>query len=145
MEERYILRESKVVYRKYKKVKSLKFSSPETVYSWFSKLKDDACEKLITVNLNVANEAISFCIDSDGDTRSAAVYPGKVARNALLNNAVSVVIVHNHPSGNPEPSADDIAITEKLKNALATVEITLLDHIIVGDLTYYSMNEQGKM
>lgn len=141
--KKYILREAKVVYKKYKKVKSLKFTSPGVVYDWFKKFKDEAYERLITVYLNIANEVIAFSCDSEGCENCAVIYPRKVAKNALLNHAVRVLVVHNHPSGNPRPSGDDLEITKKLKSALETVEIEMIDHIIIGDTGYYSFQEQG--
>ncbi len=139
----YILRESQVVYKKYKKVKSLKFTSPGTVNSWFRKLKNEVYEKLIAIHLNSANEVISFQCESEGDVDQAVIYPRKVAKNSLLNNATRVIVTHNHPSGNPSPSEHDIEITKKLHTALETIDIELLDHIIIGDEGYYSFREHG--
>lgn len=139
----YILRESQVVYKKYKKVKSLKFTSPGVVNGWFKKLKNEVYEKLIAIYLNSANEVIAFNYESEGDVDQAVIYPRKVAKNSLLNNATRVIVAHNHPSGNPKPSEHDIEITKKLKSALETIEIELLDHIIIGDEGYYSFREHS--
>ena len=61
---------------------------------------------------------------------------------AILSNAAAIVVGHNHPSGNPEPSQEDIGITKKLKNVTQTLEIDLLDHIIIGDRTFRSLKER---
>lgn len=139
----YILREVRVIYRKYRKVKSLRFTTPATIYDWFNKLKNEACEKMIVVYLNSANETIAFNIDAEGDIDQAVVYPRKVTRNALLNNATRIILVHNHPSGKSQPSEHDIAITKKLQEALNAVDIELLDHIVIGEKEYYSFREHG--
>jgi len=67
-----------------------------------------------------------------GTIDGAEVHPGKVAKAALANNAAAVILFHNHPSGNPEPSAADRAVTARLKQALSLLEICVLDHIIVA-------------
>lgn len=67
-----------------------------------------------------------------GTVDSAEIHPREIVKRALLLNATAVIAFHNHPSGNPEPSAADRAITARIKQALATVEIRLLDHIVVG-------------
>jgi len=141
--ETFILREARVVYRKYRRVKSLTFKSPATVYEhWFKRLKREANEKMVSVYLNSANEAIAFSSD-EGDLDQCVVYPRKIVKAALLNNATRMIFVHNHPSNNVKPSEHDIEITKKLKEALATVDIEVLDHIIVGDGGYYSFREHG--
>jgi len=67
-----------------------------------------------------------------GTIDSASVYPREVIKTVLNANAAAVIIAHNHPSGNPEPSRADIALTTRLQEALKTVDVRLLDHLIVG-------------
>lgn len=74
---------------------------------------------------------------------SAEVHPREVVKLALHHNACAVICAHNHPSGNPEPSAADRAVTARLKGALALVEIRLLDHIVVGPLQHESFAARG--
>ena len=90
-----ILRESQIIYKKYKKIKSLKFTSPSNVYDWFKKIRNQPYERMISVYLNSANEVISFSSDSEGEIDQAVVYPRKVARNSLLNGSVRVILAHN--------------------------------------------------
>lgn len=78
-----------------------------------------------------------------GTIDGAAVYPREVVRTALEANAAAVVLVHNHPSGNPEPSNTDQLITEKIQSALRLVDIRVLDHIVVGGSKYVSFSERG--
>lgn len=78
-----------------------------------------------------------------GTIDGAAVYPRVVVRRALELNAAAVIFTHNHPSGLPEPSQADIAITKRLREALSTVDIRTLDHVIVGSEGTVSMAERG--
>lgn len=78
-----------------------------------------------------------------GTIDSANVYPREVVKHALSHNAAAVIFAHNHPSGVAEPSQADYAITDRLKSALATVDIRVLDHIVVGDGETVSFAETG--
>lgn len=78
-----------------------------------------------------------------GTIDSASVYPREVVKEALRLNAAAVILSHNHPSGNPEPSTADRALTQLLKEALALVEVRLLDHIILAGGATVSFAEHG--
>ncbi|KAG1213018.1 hypothetical protein G6F68_021815 [Rhizopus microsporus] len=78
-----------------------------------------------------------------GTIDSASVYPREVVKEALRLNAAAVIVSHNHPSGNPEPSAADRALTLQLKSALALVDVRTLDHIIVAGSLTTSFAERG--
>jgi DNA repair protein RadC len=78
-----------------------------------------------------------------GTTNSALVSTGDIIKFALLENATALVLYHNHPSGNPAPSAEDESFTRKLKYSLSTADIELLDHLIIGSHGYFSMKERG--
>jgi len=78
-----------------------------------------------------------------GTIDAAAVYPREVVKEALQVNAASVIFYHNHPSGDPEPSSADRALTDRLKTALATVDIRVLDHIVIGGNKTVSFAERG--
>ena len=71
------------------------------------------------------------------------MHPREVVRRALAHNAAAVIVGHNHPSGNPEPSAADRAVTVRLQQALELVQVRLLDHFVVGDGTPVSMAARG--
>jgi len=81
----------------------------------------------------------------EGSIDGACVYPRVVAERALILNAAAVIVAHNHPSGNNEPSSADQAITSRLKDALALLEIRLLDHFVVGDGEPVSMASRGML
>lgn len=78
-----------------------------------------------------------------GTLDGAEVHPREVVRRALAHNAAAVIVGHNHPSGNPEPSAADRAVTARLKQALALVDLRLLDHFVIGDGAPVSMAARG--
>ncbi|EQD47282.1 DNA repair protein RadC [mine drainage metagenome] len=71
------------------------------------------------------------------------MYPREVVKEALARNAAAVIVSHNHPSGSPEPSAADRALTANLRQALALVEVRLLDHIVVGGNNTVAFSERG--
>jgi len=79
-----------------------------------------------------------------GTVAAAAVYPREVVKAALASNAAAIILFHNHPSGAPEPSHADELITSRLKDALALVEIRILDHLIVAE-GFYSFAEAGRL
>ncbi len=78
-----------------------------------------------------------------GTIDGAAVYPREVVKRALYHNAAAVIFAHNHPSGIAEPSAADIAITRKLKTAMQTIEVRVLDHLVIGAGEVISFAERG--
>jgi len=78
-----------------------------------------------------------------GTLATSAVYPREVVIHALKHNAAAIVIGHNHPSGNLNPSHDDVNITNKIRAAVETVDITLHDHIIVSSEGFFSFADQG--
>ena len=93
--------------------------------------------------LNQQHQVLCFKELFHGSLNQAQVYPREVVKAALLNNAASVIITHNHPSGLVEPSQADIQITRQLNQALDLVDIRLLDHIIVTHYSTFSLAENG--
>jgi DNA repair protein RadC len=77
-----------------------------------------------------------------GTINTASVFPREVVKRALALGAAAIIAVHNHPSGNPEPSQEDRRVTEDLSNACRLMEISLLDHIVVGSNTYFSFADK---
>ena len=80
---------------------------------------------------------------SEGTLTNSLIHPREAFRDAIKESAASVIFVHNHPSGDPSPSREDIAITERLVDVGDIVGIKVLDHVIIGDGTYTSMMEKG--
>lgn len=97
--------------------------------------------------LNTKHAVIDFQVIFRGTIDAASVYPREVVKSAMRYNAGAVIFVHNHPSGNVEPSNADITLTKKLKEALSLVDVRSLDHMIVGGcnaLNVHSMAESGQ-
>jgi DNA repair protein RadC len=94
--------------------------------------------------LSTKNKVIGAHIISQGSLSSSIVHPREVFKAAILNNAASVILAHNHPSGDPEPSKDDIEITRRLVEAGKLLGIEVLDHVIIGE-RYLSMKERCLM
>lgn len=103
---------------------------------------DSDRENLIVCCLDVKNKPINVSIVSTGSINSSVVHPREVFKTAILSNANSIIVAHNHPSGDTEPSQDDFNITLRLKECGKILGITLLDHIIIGD-GYYSFKEDN--
>lgn len=93
--------------------------------------------------LDNKHRVITFEILFHGTINSAHVHPRQVVKRAMSHNAASMILCHNHPSGITEPSNADIDLTERLKEALALIDVQVLDHVIIGDGEPLSMVEQG--
>ena len=89
------------------------------------------------------HQVITISETSKGTIDGAAVYPREIVKDCLKHNAAAVIFAHNHPSGVAEPSQADIAITAKLTRALGTIEIRVLDHLVIGGSEVVSMAERG--
>lgn len=100
-------------------------------------------EEFLVVPLDGKNRALGFHVVSVGTLTASLVHPREVFKAAILANAAAIVVVHNHPSGDPTPSAEDQAITERLKQAGALLGIRLLDHVVIGDGRYVSFADEG--
>ena len=119
-------------------------SSPSRVVDFcLFRLKGEGEEKFMVIYLNVKNEVMDYEVVQEGTVDRSVVYPRRVAEKALRRRAASVIVVHNHPSGHPDPSPEDRGITRELVEALRPLEIRLLDHIIVGKRGYFSFRERG--
>jgi len=108
-------------------------------------LIDVAQERFILLCLNVKNKLVNYSMISQGSLSSSIVHPREVLKPAILSNAASVIFVHNHPSGDSDPSMDDIEITGRLKKAFDICGIEVLDHIIIGNNEYYSFRNKGTL
>ena len=120
------------------------FSSPAAVKEYLrAKLAGFEHEVFAVLFLDTQHRLIEYVEMFRGTIDSASVYPREVVKQALRLNAAAVIISHNHPSGNPEPSAADRALTLQLKSALALVDVRTLDHIIVAGSLTTSFAERG--
>ncbi|HOU74974.1 MAG TPA: DNA repair protein RadC [Tenuifilum sp.] len=121
------------------------FSSRSVIDIFQPALADLPHEEFWVLLLNKANRIIERVKVSQGGVGGTVVDPKLVLKHAVERLASAIIVVHNHPSGNPQPSDKDIALTEKLKNAAQLFDITLLDHVIVTDGECYSFADNGKM
>src|SRR5690606_33939092 len=120
-----------------------KITSPEDVANIFIPLfRDEVKEQFIVICLNSANKIIKHETVSIGNLNSSVVHPREIFKTALEHNAASIILLHNHPSGNPEPSNEDISITKKLVEAGKMMDIPVFDHIILAGNTYTSFVEK---
>ncbi len=120
------------------------FKNSREVYDYYrTKFYGLKKEKFLCAMLNTKNKVFKETVVSDGTLTSSLVHPREVFRYAIKEAAASVLFIHNHPSGDPTPSKDDIAITERLVKTGKIVGINVLDHVIVSDGKYVSLMEKG--
>ena len=134
-----LVKELRIEYHT-EKLKAMEvFEHSSDVYD-FAVAKLGGCkdEKFMAIYLNSKNKVLDFEITAEGTVTQARVYPRKIIRKALEVNAAGLVVVHNHPSGETKPSTSDIELTDSLKQICETMDINLLDHIIVGKGGYQS-------
>ncbi len=121
-----------------------KINTPDKIAEIFIPLlKDEQKEKFLVVCLNSSNKIIKYEVISVGSLNASIVHPREVFKTAIENSAASILLIHNHPSGNPEPSKEDIAITKKLVESGTIIGITVVDHIILAGNKYLSFIEKG--
>ncbi|MDO4321591.1 MAG: DNA repair protein RadC [Lachnospiraceae bacterium] len=120
------------------------FKDPAAVARYYmEELRHQEQEVLILAMLNSKGRLIRDMVISKGTVRSSLISPREIFIEAVRHQAVSIILLHNHPSGVPDPSGDDILLTERIREAGKLLGIELLDHIIIGDCQAVSMREQG--
>ena len=97
----------------------------------------------MAVLLSTKNHVLKTAVISVGSLNASIVHPRELFREAINARAAAVILVHNHPSGDPAPSPEDIALTRKLVEAGKLLDIPVLDHLILGDGKYISLKEKG--
>ncbi|MGB0219502.1 MAG: RadC family protein [Sinimarinibacterium flocculans] len=119
-------------------------SSPQAAADYLrAQLRDREHEVFGVVFLDTQHRVLAYEELARGTVDGAAVYPREVVKAALRRNAAAVILAHNHPSGIAEPSAADRALTERLRQALGTIDVRVLDHLVVGDGAPVSFAERG--
>jgi len=122
----------------------IKITSSKTAYQLFQKrLSDLPHEEFWLLILNRANQVIKEEFISKGGITGTIVDVRLICKSAIENNASGIIIAHNHPSGQIIPSKQDKEITIKLKSALILFDVSLLDHLIIGDLNYFSFADEN--
>ncbi|WP_290710299.1 DNA repair protein RadC [Anaerovibrio sp.] len=107
------------------------------------RLRYEQREHFAIILLNIKNHILSMPIISIGSLTASVVHPREVFKAAVQNSAAAMILVHNHPSGDPSPSKEDINITRQLIQAGKLMDIPVLDHIVLGDNKYISLKEEG--
>lgn len=122
------------------------FDSAEAIARFCSpKFEGKRHEQFVALLLDGQNHLLAERVISEGIPTQSVVYTRKVMEEALRLSASSIVVVHNHPSGEAKPSAQDVETTRKLKQAADVLEMILLDHIILGQESFYSFMEHGNI
>jgi DNA repair protein RadC len=116
---------------------------PSDVHAHYKWLGDLAQEELWVVALDTKGAVINDRMISRGGLASSIVEPRAVFQYALLVNAAAIVVMHNHPSGNPEPSAEDVAVTRQLVESGRVLGIPVRDHLIITSRDFTSLAERG--
>lgn len=133
-----LVKESSLLY------KERSVHSPEDGYQLLKMfLEDKDREHFIVASLDTKNQPVSINVCHIGSLNASIVHPREVMKAAILSNASSIIVGHNHPSGRAEPSREDKEVTKRLVEAGKIIGIEVLDHIIVGDETYISLKEKG--
>lgn len=120
-----------------------RYSSPEQVFNTFNFLRHETKEYFFAIHLDGKNRICCIEEVSVGSLNQSVVHPREVFKTALLSSAAAIILMHNHPTGDPTPSAEDMAITRRLKEAGDLIGISVLDHIIIGNGEYVSFVERG--
>lgn len=121
-----------------------KINSPEDVYRLiYPNLRGQKKEMFIELCLDTKNQIIKEDTISIGSLNANVVHPREVFKTALAQSAAHIIVAHNHPSGDPTPSKEDIEITRKLVETGKIMGIDVLDHVIIGDGRHFSMKEAG--
>lgn len=119
-----------------------RFTSPDQIFNAFRFLTQETKEYFLSILLDGKNRILCMDVVSIGSLNQSIVHPREVFKTAMLTSAAAMVLIHNHPSGSPEPSREDREITRRLKEAGELLGVSMLDHIIIGD-TFFSFTAAG--
>ncbi len=120
--------------------------SPADAADYFmNRLRYENHEKFLIMLLNTKNRIIKIEQVAEGSLTSSVVHPREIFAFAVIHHAVCFIVSHNHPSGEPSPSSEDRNLTQKLEEVGEIIGIPLLDHIVIGDGSYYSFKEHGDL
>ena len=120
--------------------------TPDDVFAVMSPEYENAVVEMAQMlALDTKNKIIGVFTISTGSLNASIIHPRDVFQRAILSNAASVILVHNHPSGDPSPSSEDIALTRALVEAGKIMDIAVLDHVVIGEGKYCSVKEMGQL
>jgi DNA repair protein RadC len=121
-----------------------KISHPDDIYALIRHYADRKQERFISLSLNGAHEVLAVRIVTMGLVNRTIVHPREVYADPILDRASSVIVAHNHPSGNLTPSEEDDEITARLKAAAGILGLNLLDHLVFSEKSYFSYKQNGR-
>lgn len=133
-----LVREKSILYKE-RKIRSAQ-DAYHLIYDYLGEVDR---EHFIVLCLDTKNQPTCIQTVHIGSLNSSLVHPREVLKPALLSNANSIIVAHNHPSGNPSPSPEDINVTKRLEEACVILGINLLDHIIICTSDFFSLKEKG--
>jgi DNA repair protein RadC len=120
----------------------IRYTSPTQIFDTFGFLQDETKEYFICLHLDGKNRILAVDICSIGSLNQSIVHPREVFKTALLSSAAAIILLHNHPSGDPTPSSEDLEVTRRLREAGELIGVKVLDHLVIGT-SYYSFVERG--
>lgn len=122
----------------------IKVTKPETIANYFmERLRHKKNECFVEIFVDAKCKMTGYKTISEGTLTTAIVHPREVYKYAIEHATYSIVVLHNHPSGDPSPSDEDLKLTKRLQTVGEVIGIPLLDHIIIGDHTYKSLREES--
>ena len=137
---------SRRIWRQAASGETLSFHSPEAIAGYYmEEMRHREQEELRAMFFNTKQVLIKELLVSRGTVNASLATPREIFIEALRYRAVSLILVHNHPSGDPSPSREDVAFTKRVRLAGEVVGIALLDHIIIGDNAFMSLKERGML
>jgi DNA repair protein RadC len=125
--------------------KSIKITAPAMILPFIEKYRNRKQEEFVIISLNGSHEVIKVRAISKGLINRTLVHPREVFRMAIRDNSAAIILVHNHPSGNPAPSQEDKEISKRMKAAGVIIGIEVMDHIVIAKRGYYSFLEEGEI
>jgi len=133
-----MVKESSLLY------KDRNVRSPQDGYKLFKQFLGELDrEYFVVMCLDVKNQPTAINVCHIGSLNASIVHPREVMKTAIMSNSASIIVAHNHPSGKPEPSQEDIDVTKRLAEAGKILGIELMDHLIIGEDTFISLKEKG--
>ena len=133
-----LVKESSLLY------KDRAIRSPQDGYNLFKQFLGELDrEYFVVMCLNVKNQPTAINVCHIVSLNSSIVHPRELMKIAILSNAASIIVAHNHPSGNPKPSQEDIDVTRRLNDAGKLMGIDVLDHLVIGDESFVSLKDEG--
>src|SRR5882762_8823635 len=124
---------------------AIAFTSSKDVWDYFSALEDEPREVVIAAYLDNKHHVLSIEEVSRGTLTASLFEPRAILQGALMTNAAALIVLHNHPAGDPKPRAEDISVTKSLKQLTDLLPIRFLDHIIVSKKSYVSLKDSGHL